>query len=143
MPIQHALRRAEEYDLDLVEVAPNSEPPVCRIMDYSKFKYEQEKKERETRKHQHQSQIKEIRLRPHIDGHDYQTKLNHVKEFLAKGHKVKIRIMFRGREMAHKELGDKITNKLIEDLKTCAKIEKPPQSMGWSIIVIFAPAKNK
>ena len=101
---QDALQKAEEYGLDLVEVAGQSSPPVCRIMDYSKYKYEQEKKEKEARKHQKTVHLKEIKMKPNIEEHDYQTKLHHMKRFLARGDKTKLTITFRGREMSHMDI---------------------------------------
>lgn len=134
-----ALRKADEYGLDLLEIAPNVEPPVCRIMDFSKYKYDQEKKEREAKKHQKQVQLKEIRISPRIDNHDYEIKLKHVQEFLAKGHKVRIRMLFRGREIAHKDIGDKMIQRLIVDVEKFGKVEKDPHMLGKVLIVILGP----
>ena len=134
-----ALAKAREADLDLVEVAPQANPPVCRIMDFTKFKYEQEKKEREAKKHQKHAQLKEIRITPRIDVHDYKVKVNHIQEFLQKGHKVRIRLMFKGREMAHQEIGKERINQLINDLAATGKVDKEPQMFGRSLIMIFCP----
>lgn len=128
-------------ELDLVEVAPNSKPPVCRVMDFAKFKYDQEKKEREAKKHQKQVQIKEIRVKPNIDDHDYQVKLRHALEFLQKGNKVKVNLLFRGREMSHKDLGQKVVDKFIADLSKAGQMEKPPILEGRSLSMVFAPNK--
>jgi translation initiation factor IF-3 len=126
MNIQDALRRAEEAGLDLVEVAPSVAPPVCRIIDYSKYKYEQEKKEKEARKKQRIVHIKEIRLGPKIGEHDYQFKLRNLEEFLKRGDKVKVTMMFRGREMAHIDLGRKILDRLSSDISSVGEIEETP-----------------
>lgn len=134
-----AFKKAQEYDLDLVEVAPNAQPPVCRIMDFAKFKYEQEKREREAKKHQKHAQLKEIRISPRIDVHDYQIKLKHIQEFLEKGHKVRIRMMFRGREVAHQEIGRKVIDKLIVDIERTGKIDKDPHMLGRTLVLILGP----
>lgn len=138
-PRDIALKKAREVDLDLVEVAPQATPPVCRIMDFSKYRYEQEKREREVKKHQKQFQLKEIRLTPRIEAHDYDVKLRHVKDFLEKRHKVKIRMLFRGRELAHKDLAMKVIDKLIQDVDKIGKIDKPAQMLGKSLILILCP----
>jgi len=137
--LRDALKKAEEADLDLVEVAPQANPSVCRIMDFSKFKYEQEKREREAKKHRKAGQIKEVRLRPSIDNHDYQTKMAHAKKFLEKGNKVRIRLFFRGREMAHQETGRGLIDRVTKDLASVGKIDKPPRQMGKIIIMILGP----
>lgn len=134
-----AFRKAREYELDLVEVAPNVVPPVCRIMDFSKYKYEQAKRDREIKKHQKQAQLKEIRIRPLIDPHDYETKLRHIKEFLEKKHKVRIRVPFKGREMSHSDMGKKLVEKLIKDIEPGGKIEKDMQFLGQSLILVIGP----
>lgn len=134
-----AIRKAQEYELDLVEVAPEAKPPVCRIMDFQKYRYEQDKKEREARKHQKQAQLKEIRISPRIDDHDYQTKVNHVKEFLEKKHQVRIRMLYRGREMAHKEVGDKLLAQLIKDIEGVGRVEKPALTQGRMVFLILGP----
>lgn len=134
-----ALELAVERDLDLVEVAPNSRPPVCRILDFAKFKYDQEKKEREAKRHQKQAQLKEIRVKPNIENHDYQVKLRHAQEFLQKGSKVKINLFFRGREMAHKEIGKRVLDKFINDLAGNGQIELFPRLQGRTMSMVFAP----
>ncbi|MBU1121081.1 MAG: translation initiation factor IF-3 [Candidatus Omnitrophica bacterium] len=138
-PRDLALRKAVEAELDLVEIAPQAKPSVCRIMDYSKFKYEQIKREKEAKKHQKQSQLKEIRLRPRIGDHDYEVKLKHIKEFLEKRHKVRIRMMFKGREMAHKEIGRRLIDKLMQDVDKFGKIDKDPQMLGRTLVLILGP----
>lgn len=138
-PRQLALKKAEEYGLDLVEVAPQANPPVCRIMDFAKYKYEQEKREREAKKHQKHSQLKEVRLSCRIEEHDYQIRLKHIQEFLEKGHKVRIRLLFKGREIIHQDIGKKLIDKLIKDTEKIARVEKPPQMIGKSLVLILGP----
>ena len=137
--LKEALRRAEEADLDLVEVAPDANPPVCRILDFSKYRYEQEKREREAKKRRKIGHIKEVRLRPSIDIHDYKTKMDHAKKFLEKGNKVRIRLFFRGREMAHQEAGRNLIERVTNDLSSVGKIDKPPQQLGKVILMILGP----
>lgn len=139
MPVAQALKLAQEAKLDLVEVAPNTQPPVCRIMDFTKFKYDQERKERQSRKHQKGGHLKEIRMKPKIEEHDYQFKLNHIKRFLEHKDKVKAVLTFRGREMAHPEFGQRIIDRVIQDVSGIADIEKGPFKEGRSIIVFFSP----
>jgi len=138
-PRDMALKKALEADYDLVEVAPNAQPPVCRIMDFSKYKYEQEKREREAKKHQKQSQLKEVRISPRIDKHDYEVKLKHIKEFLAKKHKVRVRMRFRGREVAHKELGKRVIDKLVQDIEATGKIDREPHMLGMTLMMVLGP----
>jgi translation initiation factor IF-3 len=137
-----ALRRAQELDLDLVEVAPQADPPVARIMDYGKFKYERDVKQKEARKKQSRTGLKEIKFRPKIDRHDYATKKGHVERFLAAGNKVKITIMFRGREMAHTELGRRILDRLVGDLGETVVVESVPKQEGRNMIMVIAPNKR-
>ena len=139
MAPEEALKLAQQAGLDLVEIAPMAKPPVCRIMDFSKFKYEQEKKEKESRKKQHATHIKEIRLKPKIGAHDYLVKLGFIKKFLERKDKVKVTLIFRGREMAHPELGNKVLERLKVDIADVAQIEKPPLREGRAIIMIVAP----
>lgn len=134
-----ALQKAQGADLDLVEVAPSANPPVCRIMDYSRFKYEQEKKTREARRHQRTTHLKEIKIKPHIEEHDYQVKLQHLKRFLSRGDKAKITMVFRGREMSHQEIGRKILDRVVSDLVDVGEVEKGPTREGRSIMVHFMP----
>ncbi len=132
---------ALDKDLDLVEVAPNGDPPVARIMDYGKFKYEAAIKAKQARKHQATIQIKEIKFRPKIDKHDYETKKKHVMRFLESGAKVKITIMFRGREMVHPERGLELLDRLATDLKDMATIENEPKQEGRNVFMLIAPVK--
>ena len=134
---QDALQKAEESGLDLVEVAGQTAPPVCRIMDYSKYKYEQEKKEKEARKHQKTVHLKEIKMKPNIEEHDYQTKLHHIKRFLERGDKAKLTMTFRGREMSHMDIGKKIMNRVVSDLNEVGEVEKGPMMEGRSIMIHF------
>ena len=140
--IDDAIRRARDLDLDLVEVAPNADPPVCRIMDYGKYKYEQDIRQKEARKKQVRVEVKEIKFRPKIDPHDYETKKGHVERFLKSGARVKVTIMFRGREMAHTELGQKILDRLVVDLQGKAVVEAAPKQDGRNMIMVIAPDKK-
>ena len=140
LPVEDALRRAAEYGLDLVEVAPNSRPTVCRILDYGKFKYEIAKKDKAAKKKQHTSQMKEMRFRPKIDEHDFQFKTKHVREFLESGSKVKVFVMFRGREMAYQEFGAKVLKRVAETLADIAVVEVPPKMEGRHMNMIMAPS---
>jgi translation initiation factor IF-3 len=140
--INEALKRAQDADLDLVEVAPGSKPPVTRLLDYSKYKYEQEQKQKQARKHQQQVNIREIKLRPKIATHDYETKKGHVERFLKHHDKVKITIMFRGREQAHPERGRALLQKLFEDLDGLAVIESAPLQEGRNMSMLLAPSKE-
>jgi translation initiation factor IF-3 len=137
-----AMKRAQEADLDLVEVAPNSKPPVTRLLDYSKYKYEQEQKQKAARKHQQQVNVREIKLRPKIATHDYETKKGHVERFLRQRNKVKITIMFRGREQAHPERGRDLLQRLFEDLDGLATIESEPLQEGRNMSMMLAPSKE-
>ncbi|MDD2680055.1 MAG: translation initiation factor IF-3 [Candidatus Omnitrophica bacterium] len=139
MAIQRALDLANQHELDLVEVAPSANPPVCRIVDYSKFKYDEEKKEREAKKHQKQGKLKEIRLKPNIDEHDFETKLKQVVSFLKKKDKVKINLFFRGRQMEHIDLGRKVLDKFIQDIQNDGQVEKPPMLEGRIMSFVIAP----
>ena len=137
--IQSALEIANQHELDLVEVAPQASPPVCRVIDFSKFKYDQEKKEREAKKHQRQSRLKEIRLKPNIDDHDYQVKVKHALGFLKKKDKVKVSLFFRGRQMEHLDLGRKILDRFIIDIQNDGQVEKNPALEGRVISFMVAP----
>ena len=139
---REALELAQEQDLDLVEVAPQADPPVCRIMDYGKFKYEQAVRQREARKKQSLVVVKEMKMRPKIDRHDYETKKGHVVRFLHDGAKVKVTIMFRGREMVHPELGRKLLDRLSEDVVEIAKVDVPPKLDGRNMTMVLAPYKE-
>ena len=142
MRTQDALQQAMDRDLDLVEVAPDAKPPVCRILDYSKYKYEQNQKQKAARKHQQQINVREIKFRPKIAQHDYDTKKGHVERFLKGRDKVKVTIMFRGREMAHPERGEMILNRLAEDLGDLAVVEQRPQQDGRNMTMMLAPQKS-
>src|ERR671939_847530 len=137
-----ALRYAQDRDLDLVEVAADAKPPVCRVLDYSKYKYEQAQKQKSARKHQQQINVREIKFRPKIAQHDYDTKKGHVERFLKGRDKVKVTIMFRGREMAHPERGEMILNRLAEDLGDLAVVEQRPQQDGRNMTMMLAPQKQ-
>ena len=141
MRTEDALRRAQEKDLDLVEVAADAKPPVVRILDYSKYKYEQAQKQKSARKHQQQINVREIKFRPKIAQHDYDTKKGHVTRFLKARDKVKVTIMFRGREMAHPERGEMILNRLAEELQDLAVVEQRPQQDGRNMTMMLAPGK--
>ena len=137
-----ALKKAQDAELDLVEVAPNSKPPVTKLLDYSKYKYEQEQKQKAARKHQQQVNVREIKLRPKIATHDYETKKGHVERFLKHRDKVKVTIMFRGREQAHPERGRDLLNKLFEDLDGLAVIESAPLQEGRNMSMLLGPSKE-
>ncbi len=139
MPTPDAFRQAQEMGYDLVEVAPTSQPPVCRIMDYGKYKYELSKKEHQSRRHQKSTQVKEIKLRPRTDKHDLEIKIRQIKGFLAEGNKTKVTLMFRGREMANQEMGRAVMNTVIEQLADSGTIEYAPRMEGRSLIMIIAP----
>jgi translation initiation factor IF-3 len=140
--VRDALRIAEDQGLDLVEIAPNANPPVCKVLDYSKYKYEQDRKAKAARKNQAKVEIKEMKFRPKIDVGDYETKKGHVMRFLKKGAKVKITIMFRGREMAHPEQGRVVLDRLAEDLKPYATVEQQPVMEGRNMHMLVAPIKG-
>ena len=137
LTVPDALKRAEEAGLDLVEVAPTAVPPVCRIMDYSKYKYEQEKSEKEARKKQKVVHIKEVRLSPKIGEHDYQFKFKNLTDFLKRGDKVKVTMMFKGRQMAHMDLGRKILDRLSSDISAIGEIEERPKLEGRIIMMVI------
>ena len=141
--IEDALRLAQESDLDLVEVAPMARPPVCKLMDYGKFKYENAQKAREARRNQTNVVIKEMKLRPKIDQHDYETKKGHVVRFLKQGDKVKITIMFRGREQHRPELGFRLLERLAEDVVELGFVESAPKQDGRNMIMVLGPTKKK
>ncbi|GHH92352.1 translation initiation factor IF-3 [Streptomyces capillispiralis] len=143
VPLAKALELAQEYDLDLVEVAATARPPVCKLMDYGKFKYESAMKAREARKNQAHTVIKEMKLRPKIDPHDYDTKKGHVVRFLKQGDKVKITIMFRGREQSRPELGYRLLQRLAEDVQDLGFIESNPKQDGRNMIMVLGPHKKK
>lgn len=140
--IQDALRRAQDLDLDLVEVAPLAQPPVCRLMDYSKFKYERDVRLKEARKKQTRVDVKQMKMRPKIDPHDYGVKKGHIERFLRQGAHVKVTVMFRGREMAHTELGRKLLDRLTADLQELATVEAYPKLDGRNMVMVLAPVKR-
>lgn len=140
VPVREALALAEERGLDLVEVAPNAVPPVCRILDYGKFRYEQTKKEREARKHQKQVELKQIRLEPKTDTHDIEVKINQARRFLSDGNKVKFNVRFRGREIYHSDIGRDILDHIAEELRETATVEQRPQMEGRVLSLTLAPS---
>jgi translation initiation factor IF-3 len=142
-PLPDALRIARENELDLVEVAPNANPPVCRIMDHGRWKYEQDQRHKESRKKATNVVIKEMKFRPKIDGHDYTTKMKHVLRFLGEGNKVKLTIMFRGREMAHPEQGRRILERIAEDVSDIAIVESAPRQDGRNMTMVLHPTVKK
>lgn len=142
LPTDQALEKAREADLDLVEVAADARPPVCRLLDYSKYKYEQEQKAKAARKHQQQVNVREIKLRPRIADHDYETKKGHVERFLKQQDKVKVTIMFRGREQAHPERGRALLDRLVEDLGDLAQVESQPLQEGRNMSMLVGPVAN-
>ena len=139
VPLEEALARAEAEKLDLVEVAPKASPPVCRIMDYGKYKYMQAKKLQEAKKKQTTIQIKEVKIRPKTEEHDYQFKLRHIKRFLSEKNKAKVTIMFRGREIAHSELGLKVLERIMADIEEEGIVEQAPKLEGRNMVMILAP----
>lgn len=140
--VRDALRIAEEQNMDLVEIAPNAEPPVCKVMDYSKYKYDQARKAKQARKNQAKIEVKEMKFRPKIDKGDYETKKNHVLRFLKKGARVKVTIMFRGREMAHPEQGLMVLEKLADELKPFATVDSQPKMEGRNMHMLLSPIKG-
>jgi translation initiation factor IF-3 len=141
MDPRDAIRMAEEVGLDLVEISPGATPPVCKIMDLGKFKYEQQKRAAEARKKQKIIEVKEVKFRPNIDTHDYDVKMRSVTKFLEEGDKVKVTLRFRGREMAHQELGRDLLQRVSEDTKEIGKVESMPKMEGRQMIMVIAPAK--
>jgi len=137
-----ALHMAQEKELDLVEISPNAKPPVCRIMDYGKYKYEQSKREKEVRKKQKIISVKEVKIRPNIEDHDLDVKTKNALKFLGEGDKVKVTLMFRGREMAHAELGKKLLTRVAESAKDLATVERLPKVEGRNMIMILAPRQE-
>lgn len=139
VPIQEALNAAKETSLDLVEVAPNSDPPVCRIMDYGKFKYQNAKKNQGGKKKSKSAQLKEIKLRPHTEEHDLNFKIKNMKKFLEKNARVKISVVFRGREMAYMNAGFALLNRIAEDVGDLGTVEQPPTREGWRLTMVIIP----
>nr|WP_253196158.1 translation initiation factor IF-3 [Roseovarius sp. PS-C2] len=136
---ERAMEMAEQAGLDLVEISPNATPPVCKIMDYGKYKYEQQKREAEARKKQKTIEVKEVKFRPNTDTHDYDVKMRNVLKFLEKGDKVKVTLRFRGREMAHQDLGRDLLNRVAEDVKDIGKVENMPKMEGRQMIMVIGP----
>jgi translation initiation factor IF-3 len=143
IPVREALAMAQAKGLDLVEVSPTARPPVCRIMDYGKFKYEESRKARKAKKKQHVVQLKEIKMRPKIEEHDYGFKMDHAREFLVERNKVKFTVMFRGREMAHQEHGHRLIGKIVEELADIAAVETPARSEGRTLTMVMMPKPPK
>jgi translation initiation factor IF-3 len=139
MPFFDALRLAEDAGLDLVEIAPNSSPPVCKILDYGKYRFLEQKKAAEARKKQKTVEVKEVKLRPGIDDHDYDVKMRAMKGFFEEGNKVKITLRFRGREMAHQDLGLKVLDRVKSDVGDLAKVEQEPNFEGRQVVMVLAP----
>lgn len=143
LTVQEAMTMAREAGMDLVEVVAGSVPPVCKIIDYGKFRYDQTKRERESRKAQHQVKIKEVKFGPNISDHDLQVKVRHAKEFLEEGNKVKFTCMFRGREITHPEVGDRLFNDIITQLDEISMVEAAPKLLGKILSMVLAPASKK
>ncbi len=141
MTPEEALAIAKSRELDLVEVAPGAAPPVCRIMNYGKFQYQKSKRAHEAKKNQRQVVIKEVKFRPKTEEHDFQFKKNHIVRFLEEGNKAKAAIIFRGREMAHQELGRRLMDRLVGELAELADVERPPKMEGYALVAIFIPKK--
>lgn len=143
MTPREALALADEEGLDLVEVVASSDPPVCKIINYGKFRYDQTKKEKESKKSQHQIKVKEIKVKPNIDSHDFDTKLKQLRDFVVKGNKVKLTCTFRGREMAHTEVGEAVVRKMLAAVEDIATPEAPLKLMGRSMVTVLAPGGSK
>jgi len=143
LSVQEALALAETDKLDLVEISPNAHPPVCKVIDYGKFRYQQTKKEKENKKAQHQVKIKEVKVKPNTDAHDLEVKLKKARDFIQKGNKVRLTCTFRGREMAHPEIGKRIVQKMIDQLSDIATAEAFPKQMGRNLSVTLAPGVKK
>src|SRR5512139_2114711 len=142
LPVYEALRIAVNFELDLVEVSPKSEPPVCRIMDYGKFKYQQSKKAHDAKKKQVVVHLKEVKMRPKTEEHDFQFKLRHIERFLKEGNKTKVTVVFRGRELAHPDLGRNMLNRMAEEAKGWGKVEQTPKFEGRNFIMVLAPLQS-
>jgi len=143
LPFLDALRLAEDEGLDLIEIVPTAVPPVAKIMDYGKFRYDQTKREKESKKSQHQVKVKEIKLSPNIDDHDLEVKIRHAREFLEKGNKVKVSLMYRGREVMHTQLGDAVVAKFIHALEDVSTPELNPKMLGRTLHAVLAPSGKK
>ena len=136
---REAMTRAQQAGLDLVEISPNAQPPVCRITDYGKFRYDQEKRDKQTRQHVSATKVKEIQFHPNIGDHDYQTKIRHLHKFIEGGHRVKVILFFRGRESAHQEIGFEVMKRVISDMQDIAQAEQLPRLMGRNILMMLIP----
>lgn len=143
MALHEALRMAEDASLDLVEIVPNSSPPVCKVIDYGKYRYDQTKREKESKKAQHQVKVKEVKVKPNIGVHDLNTKIRHARDFIEEGDKVKITCQFRGREMVHPEFGEKVINQICQELADIAQRESPPKLLGRMMSVVLSPGSPK
>lgn len=142
IPLAQARQLAEQAGLDLVEISPNADPPVCRIMDYGRYKYEQEKRERAARRSHAATKVKEIKFHANVDEHDYQTKVRHLREFIADGHRVKVSLFFRGRENVHQELGFEILNRVLRDCSDVVSPDQVPTKVGRALVMILAPKRG-
>lgn len=142
LSLQEAINLAKSSGLDLIEISPQAKPPVCKVMDYGKFKYEQSKKQNQAKKTQTKVELKEIKFRPTTDTNDYNTKVKHIKQFIEKGNKVKVTIRFRGREMAHNELGLKLLKRVIVDMEGLAKVDNHPKIEGRQMGMLLSPDKK-
>ena len=142
MTPEKALELARARELDLVEVAPGANPPVCRIMNYGKFQYQKSKRAHEAKKHQKQVTLKEVKFRPKTEEHDFEFKKNHIVRFVTEGNKAKATVVFRGREMTHQEIGRKMMDRLVDELKDIADVERPPRMEGYAMVAIFIPKKH-
>lgn len=143
LALYEALRMADDAGLDLVEIVPNSNPPVCKIIDYGKYRYDQTKREKESKKSQHQIKVKEVKVKPNIGVHDLETKTRHARDFIEAGDKVKITCQFRGREMMHPEFGERVINQICQELADIAQKEAPPKMFGRMMNVVLAPSAQK
>jgi len=139
VPTREALNLAQQRGLDLVEISPQAQPPVCRVMDYGKFKFEQAKKEKQSKKNQSNTKVKEVKYHTNVEEHDYQTKLRHIRDFLGEGHRVKVSLMFRGRENAHQELGYEVVRRVVADVADIAVADREPQKLGRFLSVLINP----
>lgn len=138
-----ALRRADDYGLDLVEISPTAKPPLCKIMDFGKYKYDQEKKKKEQKKHQVQTKLKEVKFRVNVGDHDYETKMRNLRKFIEHGDRVKISLMFRGRENAHRELGFEVMQRVIQDTVDITSVDQAPRMQGRFVSAILVPKKTQ
>jgi translation initiation factor IF-3 len=139
VPTREALNLAQQRGLDRVEMSPQAQPPVCRVMDYGKFKFEQAKKEKQSKKNQSNTKVKEVKYHTNVEEHDYQTKLRHIRDFLGEGHRVKVSLMFRGRENAHQELGYEVVRRVVADVADIAVADREPQKLGRFLSVLINP----